>query len=37
MTNSAMSEGQCGQQSGEGSLLRWAALGLSVPSVNTLT
>jgi len=27
MTNSAMSEGQCGQQSGEGSLLRWAALG----------
>ncbi|HOW74895.1 MAG TPA: type IV pilus secretin PilQ [Candidatus Competibacteraceae bacterium] len=27
MTNSAISEGQCGQQSGGGSLLRWAALG----------
>ncbi len=27
MTNSAMSEGQCGRQSGGGSLLRWAALG----------
>ena len=27
MTNSARSEGQCGRQSGGGSLLRWAALG----------